>query len=142
MRLIKIIVSSIFLIILSCKCVQAEELQNVIEEQKDLVQISNLIDDANEYTSDVFDKNDLYEVLEDAINGKIDSNRITKSSLSILGKELKSSVAMIGSIITIIIVNGILISITEGLENKSVCKIAEYVQIILIVTVDFITSSA
>lgn len=135
MRLIKVLFFSIILIILGCRNVQAEQLQNIIEEQKDLAGISNLIDEANEYTSDIFDKDELYEVLEDAINGKIDKSRIAKSSFSILGNELKGCASMIGSIIAIIIVNGILTAVTEGLENKSVCKIVEYVQIILIVTV-------
>lgn len=135
MRFCRIVIIGIIFITVSIKYVQAEEFQDMIEEQKDLIGISSLMDEANEYTSDVFDKEELYDVLEEAINGKINTNKILKSSFSMFGKELKDSIAMMGSIILIIVANGILTSITEGLENKSVCKIAEFVQIILIVTV-------
>lgn len=53
----------------------------------------------------------------------------------IFGNELQSAINILGSIIIIIIINSILNCITEGLQNKSVSKIAYYVQYILIVTI-------
>lgn len=135
MRLIKILFFCIVLIFLNGKCVLAEELQSIIESQKDSIGIHDLIGNSKEYTSDVFSEDELYQLLKDAINGKIDKNVVMKNSFSIFSKELKGSINVIGSIVLIIVVNGILKCITEGLDNKSVCQIADYVQIILIITV-------
>lgn len=135
MRFVKILGLFFILMILSNKYIYAEELKNVIEAQKDTIGISNLMDDAKEYTDEIFSEDDLYQLLGEAIDGKVNSNKIAKKSFSIFGREIQSSVTAIGSIILIIVVNSILSCITEGMENKSVSKIAEYVQIILIVTV-------
>lgn len=48
------------------------------------------------------------------------------------GKEVLNSAGVLTSIIVIVVIHGILKSITDGLENKGVSQVAYYVQYIMI----------
>lgn len=119
----------------------AEEYNNditsdeIIEMQKETVNISKFIEEAEKYTSEIFEDIDAKELLNDAITGKIDNAKLGKSLLNIIGNETISSIRTIASIMIVIIIHSILKSISEGLENAaSISQISYYIQFILIVT--------
>lgn len=108
--------------------------EEIIQTQKDSVNIGKFIEEAKKYTSNVFDNIDYNEVLNSAITGNIDNEKLGKGILNAIGKETLSSIRTIASIMIVIIIHSILKSISEGLENQGIAKISYYVQYILIVT--------
>lgn len=107
----------------------------IINMQKETVNISKFIEEAEKYTSEIFEDIDAQELLNDAITGKIDNSKLGKSLLNIIGDETISSIRTIASIMIVIIIHSILKSISEGLENgTTISQISYYVQFILIVT--------
>lgn len=135
MKKILIIVLLIFLINLPTYCFADEISQSeIIESQKDSVNISDFLEQAKKYTADVFKDTDYNDILNSAVTGNINNEKIGKSILNILGKETIGSIKTIVSIIVIIIIHSVLKSISDGLENKGIAQITYYVQYILIVT--------
>lgn len=121
------------LILINCTSI-ANDTDEIINIQKDTLNISDFISEAEEYTKESMPDIDLNELLSNAITGNIDNVKLTRLFLGLLGKEILNSTTVIGSIIVIIVIHGILKSICDGLENKSVAQITYYVQYILIVT--------
>lgn len=119
--------------IINNKC-YATDTNDIINVQKDTLNISDFISEAQEYTKESMPDIDLNTLLSNAISGKIDNFSLMKLFWSLLGKEILNSLSVISSIIVILVIHGILKSITDGLGNKSVAQIAYYVQYILIVT--------
>lgn len=115
------------------KC-YATDTNDIINVQKDTLNISDFISEAQEYTKESMPDIDLNTLLSNAISGKIDNFSLMKLFWSLLGKEILNALSVISSIIVILVIHGILKSITDGLGNKSVAQIAYYVQYILIVT--------
>lgn len=108
--------------------------EEVLELQKDSVNLSKFIEEAKRYTSNVFEDTDYNELLNLAITGNIDNKALGKNILNIIGKETTNSIKTIASIMIVIIIHSILKSISEGLENKGIAQVSYYVQYILIVT--------
>ena len=108
--------------------------EEIIQTQKDSVNIGKFIEEAKKYTSNVFDDVDYNELLNSAITGNIDNEKLGKGILNVIGKETLGSIRTIASIMIVIIIHSILKSISEGLENQGIAKISYYVQYILIVT--------
>lgn len=135
MKKCKIFLAIIIIYFFSVQMVQASEMDDIMKSQEDSVGVTNFVQESSIYTTDVFDDIDLNEILTSAITGKVDNKKLIKSVWKIFGNELQSAITILGSIIIIIIINSILNCITEGLQNKSVSKIAYYVQYILIVTI-------
>lgn len=131
----KIIVCSLIIFFINCfyTC-NATNNMEIIESQKDTLNISSFIKEANDYTKDVFSDMEVGEILNSAITGKVENGKIIRNIWKLFGKEIVNSIASIGSIIVIIIVHSIIKSISDGLENKSISQITYYVQYILIVT--------
>lgn len=131
----KIIVCSLIIFFINCFYTSnATNNMEIIESQKDTLNISSFIKEANDYTKDVFSDMEVGEILNSAITGKVENEKIIRNIWKIFGKEIVNSIASIGSIIVIIIVHSIIKSISDGLENKSISQITYYVQYILIVT--------
>ena len=135
MKKCKIFLAIIIIYFFSVQMVQASEMDDIMKSQEDSVGVTNFVQESSKYTTDVFDDIDLNEILTSAITGKVDNKKLLKSVWKIFGNESQSAITILGSIIIIIIINSILNCITEGLQNKSVSKIAYYVQYILIVTI-------
>lgn len=131
-----IIIISVF----NCKiCFASDETSSVsnydiIESQKESLNISGFIKEADEYTKDVFADTDMGDLLNSAITGTVDNKKIMISIWNLFGNEFVNSFTTIGSIIVIIVIHSIMKSISDGLENKSISQITYYVQYILIVT--------
>ena len=142
----KKIIGKIFFLLLLCICIsthevkglqntESEDTKQIIEEQSESLGIDEFIQQAEEYTQDVFQEFDFTELLNSAIAGEIDNKKLGNTLLGLLGDEFLSTIQTIGVIMIIIVIHSILKNITEGLENKSVSKIVYYVQYILIVTI-------
>lgn len=121
------------LILINCTSI-ANDTDEIINIQKDTLNISDFISESEEYTKESMPDIDVNELLSNAITGNIDNVKLIRLFLGLLGKEILNSATVIGSIIVIIVIHGILKSICDGLENKSVAQITYYVQYILIVT--------
>lgn len=106
----------------------------VLKSQQDSLNISSFLKEVEKYTSSTYQDINVKELFNSALTGNIDNGKLFKGVLGLLGKEIASSVTVLGSIIVIIVIHSILKSISEGLENKSISQITYYVQYILIVT--------
>lgn len=106
----------------------------IIESQKDTLKISSFIQEAKNYTKEVFPDIDMNNMFSDAIKGEISTNKIYKGILNLFGKEIKNTLKVLGSILIIIVVHSIFKSISENLGNQSISQITYYIQYILIVT--------
>ena len=95
---------------------------NILENQKDSLDVQNFVKEANKYTKDVFSNTDIGELLNLAITGKIDNKKIFFSIWNLFGKEFISCTKSIASIIVIIVIHSIIKSIGDGLENKSISR--------------------
>ena len=111
-----------------------EENEKIMESTKEEFNIKGFIDEAEKYTGDFFEDMDLTDMFNQAIQGKIDNQKLYKKIINLLGKEVTSSLKTLISILVIIVIHGILKSITDNLENNSVSQIIYFVQYILIVT--------
>ena len=95
---------------------------DILESQKESLDMKNFVKEANKYTKDVFSNTDMGELLNLAITGKVDNKKIFFSVWNILGKEFISCVSVISTIIVIIVIHSIIKAIGDGLENKSISR--------------------
>ncbi len=125
-----------FLVIFPVSKVNAENLTTqMIQQEKETFGISNFIDETKKYTNDFFEDTNISDVLNSAITGKIDNNRILKKILKIFGKEIVSSLKTIIAVLVIVLIHSIIKAIADNLETSSISKMIYYVQYILIVTI-------
>lgn len=128
----KIISLFIIILIVHIPCVFANN-EETINDQKNTFEINDFIKNSKEYVGDEFlEENDIRNILENAIKGQVDNKNIITKIINIFGKEAKSTLGTLSSILAIIVIHSILKSISEGLENDSVSKLIYYVQYILI----------
>ena len=116
--------------------VRAENLtQQMIKEEQDTFGISDFVKETDKYTNDFFDDINVSDVLNSAINGKVDNSNILKKILNLFGKEIVSSIKTIIAVLTIVLIHSIIKVVAENLETSNISKIVYYVQYILIVTI-------
>lgn len=116
--------------------VRAENLtQQMISQEQETFGISDFIKETEKYSNDFFEDIDISEVLNSAIMGKIDNNKLLKKILKIFGKEVSSSLKSIVAVFIIVLIHSIIKVIAENLETSNISKIIYYVQYILIVTI-------
>lgn len=134
--LFKLIILTIFFILISSNNVFAEETstEDILNSQKDSLNISGFLDEANKYTSGLYGDMDIGDIFNKAIKGEIDNESIIKKFLNVASKEIIDCIGVLGTVVVIIVIHSILKSISDGLENKTVSQIVYYVQYILIVT--------
>ena len=128
-----ILIFILVLLLLPCK-VYAETEEEILSSTQEKFNISGFIKEAEEYMGESFGEVDLTEMLSQAVQGKIDNKTLYQKLLKLLGKEVSSSLKILISILVIIVIHGILKSITDNLENTSISQIIYFVQYILIVT--------
>lgn len=107
----------------------------IISSQMESLNISSFIKEGENYTKEVFPDINLNEFLNSTIKGEIDNKGIFNNIISLFGKEIKSVVSLLGSILIVIVIHSILKSFSDNLENKGVGQIAYYIEYILIVTI-------
>lgn len=121
-----------FMIIIISGTVQATDA--IIESQLDALNLSSFIEAGETYTKDIFEDVDINELLKSAVSGNVSTKTIYTSILALLGKEIASSITIIGGILAIIVIHAILKNIGENIGNNSISQVAYYVEYILIVT--------
>lgn len=110
------------------------ENEEIMTSTQEKFNINNFLKDAKEYTGDFFEDVSITDMFNEAVQGKINNQTIYKKILKLLGQEVTSSLKVLISILVIIVIHGILKSITDSLENNNVSQIIYFVQYILIVT--------
>ena len=129
----KIILIFVLVLMIPSK-VFAETEEEIMTSTQEKFNISGFIKEAEEYTGDFFEDINLTDMFNEAIQGKINNQTIYKKVIKLLGQEVTSSLKTLISILVIIVIHGILKSITDSLENINVSQIIYFVQYILIVT--------
>ena len=114
--------------------VYAETEEEIMSTTQEKFNISGFIKQAEQYMGESFGKIDLRDMLNDAMHGKIDNQSLYQKIIKLLGQEIISSLKILISILVIIVIHGILKSITDNLENTNISQIIYFVQYILIVT--------
>lgn len=94
MRILKKIILCFVLLQTICFISYASE-EEILESQKNSLNISSFIKEADKYTEEAFPELDINELLNSAIQGKTDTSTIYKAALSILGKEVVSSIRVL-----------------------------------------------
>lgn len=94
MRILKKIILCFVLLQTICFISYASE-EEILETQKEALNISSFIKEADKYTKKAFPELDINELLNSAIQGKTDTSTIYKVTLSILGKEVVSSIRVL-----------------------------------------------
>lgn len=116
--------------------VNAESLTlKMIQQEKETFGISSFIDETKKYTNDFFEDMNISDVINSAITGKIDNNKILKKLLKIFGKEIVSSLKTIIAVLVIVLIHSIIKAVADNLETSNISKTIYYVQYILIVTI-------
>ena len=128
------LISVIFVINLIIPTSIANE-EETLEEQQEELGINEFIEQADEYSGEFFEDIDINQILENAIKGEVDNQTLWKKVLSLLGGELVDGLTVLGSILAIVVIDSILKSVSESLENDTISKLIYYVQYILIVTI-------
>lgn len=108
---------------------------NTIESQQEIFGINSFIENSKKYTGEFFSDVNINDILNSAIQGKIDNSNMYKKILNLLGTEIKTGIRSLISILVIIIIHSILKTVSESLENDNISKLIYYVQYIAIVTI-------
>ena len=128
-----LLLSFLLIMLMPCKLF-AETEDEILDSTEEKFNINGFIKETQEYAGDFFEDIDLSDMLNQAIQGKVDNQSILKKIIKLLGKEVNSSLKTLISILVIIVIHGILKSITDNLENTNISQIIYFVQYILIVT--------
>ena len=115
----KILILIILFITIPNKSFATEE---IIEEQMQALNLSTFIKEGEKYTKEAFPELNVQELITQSLTGQVDKGILYKAILSIFGKEIVTSITMLGSILAIIIVHSILKSIGENLGNDSTAR--------------------
>jgi len=130
----KIILIFILVLFLLPHNVFAETEEEIMSTTQEKFNISGFIQEAEQYIGQSFGDIDLGEMLNQAIQGKIDNQSLYKKVIKLLGQEVTSSLKILISVLVIIVIHGILKSITDNLESSNISQIIYFAQYILIVT--------
>lgn len=128
-----ILIFILVLLLLPCN-IYAETEEEIMSSTQEKFNIKGFINEAEKAMGESFKEIDLSKMLNQAIQGKIDNKTIYQKIINLLGKEVISNAKILISILVIIVIHGILKSLTDNLENKSISQIIYFVQYISIVT--------
>ena len=124
----------IFILVLMVPNYVEAETDEIMTSTQERFNINGFLKESEEYTGDFFENIDLKDMFNEAVQGKINNQTIYKKIIKIFGQEVSSSLKILISILVIIVIHGILKSITDSLDNSNVSQIIYFVQYILIVT--------
>ncbi len=133
-RLFRILLLIVWITLLPVLHIYASS-EEMIQEQQEEFGIQDFLRNSKQYTAEFFEDMDMGMVFQDAIKGEVDNSTFVKRIVNLLGEEVIISIKAIGSILAIIVIHGILKSISESLENDGISKLIYYVQYILIITI-------
>ena len=132
-----IVIFLIFILVPKFTYAEEQTKENILNKQTEGFGISDFIEEANKYSTDVFNDINMKDVFNSAISGNVKNDTIIKKILNFLGIEIISSIKTLVSILVIVLIHTVLKTVTDSLEDNSVSKIIYYVQYILIVTLIF-----
>ena len=116
--------------------VRAESLtQQMINEEQETFGINDFAQETEKYTNEFFNDMNISEIINSAITGKINNNKILNKILKIFGKEIVSSLKTIIALLIVVLIHSIIKVVADNLETSNISKIIYYVQYILIVTI-------
>ena len=124
-----IIIMIIFISIIIPTKVFADTENEIMNNTQEKFNINSFIKEADKYTGDFLEDVNLGDMLNQAIQGKVDNKTLYQKIFKMFGKEITVSLKTLISILVII-----LKSVTDNLENKNISQIIYFVQYILIVT--------
>lgn len=130
----KAVIFIFILVLMIPNFVFAETTDEIMTSTQEKFNINVFLKETEKYTGDFFENIDLKDMFNDAVQGKINNQTIYKKIIKIFGQEVSSSLKTLISILVIIVIHGILKSITDSLDNSNVSQIIYFVQYILIVT--------
>lgn len=122
----------IFLIIILLSKVSYASNNELLDSQRNELNIDKFISDTEQIVNQDID---FGEIFNESIKGKSSSNLIFKAIGAVLGKELREALNMVTSILVIILLHGILKSISENLGNEQTGKVGYFIQLILLITI-------
>lgn len=128
----KILILMLLLILIPNSSLAIEQ---IIDDQMEALNLGQFILEGEKYTKDTFPEISIKELISQSLIGKVNNSIMYKAILKILGKEIVSSITIIGSILAIIVLHSILKSISENLGNNNTSQIAYFVEYILIITI-------
>lgn len=135
-KTILVLIILVFTSILNNKVFAMEtSTEEILKEQKENFGISDFIKETEKYSGEFLEDIDITEMLNEALTGKVDNNKIYKKVLNILGSEIKESIVTLIRILVIVVIHSLLKSMSDNLENGNIAKIIYYVQYILIVSI-------
>lgn len=114
--------------------VLAETEEEIMQTTEEKFNINEFIKEADKYSGDFFADINIKDMFNEAMQGKINNQTLLKKIIKLFGQEVNTSLKVLISILVIIVIHGILKSITDSLDNSNVSQIIYFVQYILIVT--------
>ena len=110
---------------MSINCFSTE---SIIETGKETLGITDFLNSAEEYTSEVFEDINLNELFSDLSKGKFSTTSIKTKILRMFSNELLKTAIIMIDILIVIIIHSILNAIIEDLSNSNTGKIAYFIQ--------------
>lgn len=84
----------LYIIIVFSKSVLATE-TNILSSQQDELNISSFIKETEKYTKEVLNDENISDIFNSALTGKIDNQKLLSKILNIFGKEIKESITIL-----------------------------------------------
>lgn len=135
MKLNKFIYCIICIYFLSCSvCFNISfATEEIIEQEKEALGISDFIKQAEKYTEEAFPELDINELMTSSIKGEFDLSFLKNIFLKLIGNEITIAIKLMISVLIVIIINSICKSIIENLGNEETAKIVYFLQYMIIV---------
>ena len=130
MKLNKFIILIIIFVIFPCISFATEE---IMEEEKEALGISNFIKEAEKYTEEVFPNLDIEKLMNSSIKGEINLGFFKNIFLKLIGEEITVAIKLMISVLIVIIINSLCKAIIENLGNEETIKIVYFLQYMIIV---------
>ena len=112
-------------------CFSTEE---IIEEQKQSLGISDFINSSQEYAGQVFKGTNFNEIFNSMIKGQVDNSFVFDGIINVFKTELSKNTSLMIKILIVVIIHSIVKSISENLGNDSTSKIIYFLQYVIIAT--------
>ncbi len=107
----------------------------IVNDQLEALNLGSFIREGEKYTQNVFPDLDVRDLLSKTITGEVNNKTIYKGAFKLLGREVKSTITTLCSILIIIIIHTILKNVSENLGNENTSQIAYFIEYILVITI-------
>ncbi len=94
------------------------ETNETLKSQEEALGISGFIEETEKYTENTFSDIDLNSIYENALSGNMNTSGLMNSILKLTGKEVANTLKTLGYILIIVIIHGIIKTISDGMGNR------------------------